>query len=78
MAVPNDTPCLRFPENLAPQAHLTHETAFNMLLRAVQAATQMPFQWGWIDRPHDGSMYLIFLIAQHGFPQDGIRFQEQE
>lgn len=50
-----------------------------MLLRAVQLASQVPFQWGYIDKPQDGSLFMIFLVPQqHQFPNDGIRYQGQE
>lgn len=70
--------CLRYPEALGPQPNLTGEMAVNLLIRAVQLAHHTPFVWGYIDRPQEGQMFIIFLTPQLPFPPDGIRYQEQE
>ena len=50
-----------------------------MLMRAVNFATTVPFLWGYIDKPQDGSLFMVFLLPQqHQFPNDGIRYQDQE
>lgn len=68
-----------FPEPLGMHPSITYEQAVSMLIRAVHLASQAPFQWGYIDKPHDGSLYMIFLVPQqHKFPNDGIRYQDQE
>lgn len=70
--------CLKYPENLPPHPNLTHEMAAQMLLRATGLAQTVPFQWGYIDRPADGSLYLICVLPTYPFPSDGLRYQEQE
>src|ERR1700730_13257744 len=43
--------CLRFPETLPLHPSLSYETALNMLLRAVVLSNQIPYHWGYIDKP---------------------------
>ncbi|KIP02984.1 hypothetical protein PHLGIDRAFT_37652 [Phlebiopsis gigantea 11061_1 CR5-6] len=74
----NDGMCLRYPENLGVHNSVTHEVAASMLLRATQLAQSTPFHWGYIDRPNDGQLFLIFVPSQMQFPIDGVRYQEQE
>ncbi len=50
--------CLRYPENLGLHREVSFESAVNMLLRAIQMATTMPFTWGFIDKP-PGMFYLM-------------------
>ncbi|KAH9831353.1 uncharacterized protein C8Q71DRAFT_798968 [Rhodofomes roseus] len=70
--------CLRYPEPLGPHANVTYEVAVSMLLRAIQLAQHTPFVWGYIDKPQEGHLYLIFMTQQLPFPPDGIRYQDQE
>jgi len=50
-----------------------------MLLRAVQIASTTPFHVSYIDRPRDGSLFVVFLLPNFPeFPNDGIVFQDQE
>ncbi|CCM00989.1 uncharacterized protein FIBRA_03037 [Fibroporia radiculosa] len=71
--------CLRYPETLGLQPNiLAYEMAVSMLLRATQLAQHTPFTWGYIDKPPEGQLFLIFLTPQLPFPPDGIRYQEQE
>ncbi|KAG6871014.1 hypothetical protein C0995_009036 [Termitomyces sp. Mi166 len=70
--------CLRYPENLPLHREISYETAVNMLLRAMAMSTTVPFSWGFIDKPPEGSVLLLFLPPQSPFPNDGLRFQEQE
>jgi len=70
--------CLRYPETFGPQSNVTYEMAVSMLIRATHLAQQTPFQWGYIDKPSEGQMFLIYLTMQLPFPPDGIRYQEQE
>ncbi|PCH40530.1 hypothetical protein WOLCODRAFT_117404 [Wolfiporia cocos MD-104 SS10] len=70
--------CLRYPEHITPQLNLAPEAAVQMLLRATQLAMGTPFQWGYIDKPSDGQIFLIFITANLGLPPDGIRYLEQE
>lgn len=88
--------CLRFPGDIENQPGLSIEAAVNLLIRGTQASLQLPFTWGYIDRPAgtwvslfplswltsvldaDGAIYLIFLTSQMTFPNDGMRFQENE
>ena len=43
--------CLRYPEKIPPQREITYESAVNMLLRAISMAQNIPFAWGFIDKP---------------------------
>ncbi|KAF8272629.1 hypothetical protein EI94DRAFT_1769715 [Lactarius quietus] len=70
--------CLRFPENLPPHSSLTHEVAVQMLVRAVNLATQIAFQPSYVDKPPDGQIYLLFIPGGVNFPQDGVRYMETE
>ncbi|SJL07776.1 uncharacterized protein ARMOST_11126 [Armillaria ostoyae] len=70
--------CLRYPENLGLHREVSFESAVNMLLRAIQMATTMPFTWGFIDKPPEGQAILIFIPNHSPFPNDGIRYLEQE
>ena len=58
---------------------VTYEAAVQYLVKAHQLATGVPFQWGYIDRPQEGSLFIVFLLPQQRvFPNDGVRYQEQE
>ncbi|KAI0738895.1 hypothetical protein C8Q80DRAFT_1202637 [Daedaleopsis nitida] len=70
--------CLRLPDPLGPQPQLNHETAVGLLLRAINLSQTTPFVWGYIDRPTDGQMFLIFQTPQLPFPLDGIVYQDRE
>jgi hypothetical protein len=50
--------CLRYPENFGPQPAITYETAVNMLLHAISLSQQVPYTWGFIDKPA-GTALLI-------------------
>jgi hypothetical protein len=47
----DDGLCLRYPENLGSHASINYETAVNMLTKGMQLSHQVPYTWGWIDRP---------------------------
>ncbi|KIM74153.1 hypothetical protein PILCRDRAFT_828437 [Piloderma croceum F 1598] len=68
--------CLRYPENLGIHSSITYENAVTMLTKALAVSPQVPYTWGWIDRPSEGQVYLVFIPPQSGFPNDGIRYQE--
>ncbi|TCD59780.1 hypothetical protein EIP91_011473 [Steccherinum ochraceum] len=70
--------CLRYPENLGAHPTFTPEMAANMLVRATNLSQTTPFNWGYIDRPNDGQLFLIFVPPQLSFPIDGVRYQDQE
>ncbi|KAG7445710.1 uncharacterized protein BT62DRAFT_981111 [Guyanagaster necrorhizus] len=70
--------CLRYPENLGLHREVNFDSAVTMLLRAIQMATTMPFTWGFIDKPQEGQVILIFIPNHSPFPNDGIRYLEQE
>ncbi|KAF8237206.1 hypothetical protein L208DRAFT_1356612 [Tricholoma matsutake] len=70
--------CLRYPENLGLHRDINYDSAVNMLLRATSMAQAVPFAWGFIDKPPEGQIFLLFLPPQSPFPIDGIRFQDQE
>ncbi|KAF9783168.1 hypothetical protein BJ322DRAFT_1008233 [Thelephora terrestris] len=81
MATPQqlaDGLCLRFSGDIPPQPALTVEMAVNLLIRGTHASSQLPYVWGYVDRPSDGAVYLIFIGSQLSFPNDGMRFQENE
>ncbi|KAF9254608.1 hypothetical protein L218DRAFT_1082253 [Marasmius fiardii PR-910] len=69
---------LRHPENLGLHREITLENAVTMLLRAIGMAQNVPFSWSYIDKPPEGQLYLIFMGPGTPFPNDGIRWQEQE
>ncbi|KAL4075107.1 hypothetical protein V8B97DRAFT_1867668 [Scleroderma yunnanense] len=73
-----ESPCLRFPENLGLHANVTIEAAVNMLLRALQLSQSVPYSWTFLDKPADGQLILLFLQNPAQFPNDGIRYQDQE
>lgn len=43
--------CLRYPENIAPHREVTFDTAVTILLRAIQLSQNIPYTWGFIDKP---------------------------
>jgi hypothetical protein len=43
--------CLRYPENFGHHASINYDTAVNMLLRAIPLSQQVPYSWGFIDKP---------------------------
>ena len=54
MAAPQqvaDGLCLRYSGDIQNQPSLPIEMAVNLLIRGTQASMQMPFAWGYIDRP---------------------------
>jgi hypothetical protein len=54
MAAPqqiSDGLCLRFSGDIQNQPALSIEMAVNLLIRGTQASLQLPFAWGYIDRP---------------------------
>ncbi|KAF8133331.1 hypothetical protein EV363DRAFT_1430654 [Boletus edulis] len=74
----SDNPCLRFPENIGLHANVTIDAAANMLARAAQLSLTVPYSWTFIDKPIEGQVVLIFLPNPAQFPNDGIRYQDQE
>jgi hypothetical protein len=48
--------CLRYPDNLGVHQTVTHEDAVNMLLRSIRMSNQVPYSWGYIDKP-PGAFY---------------------
>ncbi|KAJ7065232.1 hypothetical protein C8F01DRAFT_1350409 [Mycena amicta] len=70
--------CLRYPENLGTHRELTLENALTFLLRGHQTAANVPFVWGYIDKPPEGQLFLVHVSNQSAFPIDGIRYQEPE
>ena len=49
--------CLRFPEHIPPAREVTYEVALSMLLRAMSMAQNVPFSWGYIDKP--SGLFLV-------------------
>ncbi|KAJ7708785.1 hypothetical protein B0H17DRAFT_1030868 [Mycena rosella] len=70
--------CLRFPESLGIHRELTIENAVIFLLRGTQTSPNIPYSWGFVDKPPEGQLLLLFLPGQSPFPNDGIRYQEPE
>ncbi|TFK48815.1 hypothetical protein OE88DRAFT_1634179 [Heliocybe sulcata] len=70
--------CLRYPEPLGVHQSLSMETVLNMLIKAIHLTQQLPFVWSWIDKPQDGSVYMIYMPNPERFPNDGIRWQDNE
>ncbi|KAF9485907.1 hypothetical protein BDN70DRAFT_870852 [Pholiota conissans] len=69
---------LRFPDNIAPQRELNYDLAINLLTRGMAMAQSIPFTWSYIDKPMDGSIYLLFHPVNTPYVIDGIRFQDTE
>ncbi len=69
---------LRFPDNITPQRELSYENAISMLLRGAVMAQNVPFTWAYIDKPMDGSLFLLFHPQNVPFAIDGLRFQDSE
>ncbi|KAF8158213.1 hypothetical protein B0H34DRAFT_445707 [Crassisporium funariophilum] len=61
-----------------PQREINYDSAVNMLLRSMSMAQGVPFAWGYVDKPADGTLLLLFLPPNAPFPTDGIRFQDSE
>ncbi|KAF8895260.1 hypothetical protein BD779DRAFT_713598 [Infundibulicybe gibba] len=70
--------CLRYPDNLGLHRELSYDAALSMLLRAIPMAQTVPFSWCFIDKPPEGQVMLLYLQPHAPFPNDGIRFQDQE
>ncbi|KXN88113.1 SWI/SNF and RSC complexes subunit ssr4 [Leucoagaricus sp. SymC.cos] len=70
--------CLRYPESAGVHREISLEGAVTMLLRAAHVAQTVPFTWGYIDKPGEGQTYVIFLPPDRPFPNDGIRYQDNE
>ncbi|KAF7356989.1 SWI/SNF and RSC complexes subunit ssr4 [Mycena venus] len=70
--------CLRFPESLGMHRELTIDNAAVLLIRGTQHALNVPFNWGYVDKPQEGQTLLLFIPGQSPFPNDGIRYQEPE
>ena len=47
----SDGLCLRFSGDIQNHPTLSIEPAVNLLIRGTQASSQLPFAWGYIDRP---------------------------
>ncbi|KIY52471.1 hypothetical protein FISHEDRAFT_69890 [Fistulina hepatica ATCC 64428] len=73
-----EAPSLRYPDQLPLHATLTLEQAFKFLSSAPQMSMNRPYSWGYIDRPPEGQLLLLFLPNSKAFPNDGIRWQEEE
>ncbi|KAM5536932.1 hypothetical protein V8D89_009479 [Ganoderma adspersum] len=70
--------CLKYPEPLGPHPQISQETAVHMLQRAIQLSQHTPFAWGYIDKPLEGTAFLIFQTPQLPFPIDGLVYQDRE
>ncbi|KAF8635976.1 hypothetical protein AX15_000140 [Amanita polypyramis BW_CC] len=73
-----ETPCLRYPESLGMHREVTVDAAITMLTRGAQMAQTVPFTWTYVDKPAEGSLVLLYIPAQNPFPNDGIRYLDQE
>jgi len=52
--------CLRFSGDIQNHPSLSIEMAVNLLIRGTQASMQLPFSWGYIDRPA-GTLFSSLL-----------------
>ncbi|KAK2459682.1 hypothetical protein APHAL10511_008327 [Amanita phalloides] len=73
-----ETPCLRYPEGLGHHREINIEFAVNTLSKGIALAQNVPFSWGFVDKPSDGTLFLLFIPPQNPFPNDGIRYLESE
>ena len=51
--------CLRFSGDIQHQPTLSIEMAVNLLIRGTQASSQLPYAWGYIDRPAGTLSYSL-------------------
>ncbi|KAJ7493312.1 hypothetical protein B0H11DRAFT_2005846 [Mycena galericulata] len=70
--------CLRYPENLGMHRELSVENAVVSLVRGTQSSMNIPYTWGFVDKPSEGQLLLLFLPGNTAFPNDGIRYQDNE
>lgn len=50
--------CLRYPDNLGLHREVTYDMAVNMLLRAISMSQNVPYTWGFVDKPLGQSLIL--------------------
>ncbi|KAF7289488.1 Zn-dependent exopeptidase [Mycena chlorophos] len=74
----NEGLCLKYAEPLGSHRDVNLDMALNMLGRGHHVASTQPFQWGYIDKPNAGEIFLVHVPNQAAFPIDGIRYQEAE
>lgn len=54
------------------------ESVGEMLVKAAGIATTAPFQWQYIDKPVEGSIYLVYMPAHSPPPPDGYMYMDAE
>ena len=54
------------------------ESVAEMLAKAATIATTAPFQWQYIDKPIEGSIYLVYIPAHSPPPPDGYMYMDAE
>ena len=59
--------CLRFSGDIQNQPALSIEMAVNLLIRGTQASLQLPFSWGYIDRPAGTSFSSLLPRFPHAW-----------
>ena len=57
--------CLRFSGDIQNQPGLTMEMAVNLLIRGTQASLQLPYAWGYIDRPAGTLFFHQFRVCHN-------------
>lgn len=57
---------------------LALEAVVEMLNKAVAMTVNAPFQWNYIDRPPDGSIYLVYMPGNQRPPPDGFMYMDNE
>ena len=50
--------CLRYPENFGLHTTVNYDAAVNMLLRAIPLSQQVPYTWGFIDKPQGEPSFI--------------------
>lgn len=58
--------------------HLSIENITEILLRSASVLSKIPFIWSLIDRPVEGSSFLVYLQPGTDVPSDGLLFMDRE
>ncbi|ORY77389.1 hypothetical protein BCR37DRAFT_389197 [Protomyces lactucae-debilis] len=57
---------------------LALEAVVEMLAKGMTFAQTAPFQWSYIDRPPDGSIFLVYMPNNQRPPPDGFMYMDNE
>ncbi|KAG8871941.1 hypothetical protein FRC20_009971 [Serendipita sp. 405] len=73
---PHPEALLLSPVDIAPTLHLNFDVVTTNLYRQSALTSNVPYRWGFIDKPKEGEIFVIF---HRGGPlTDGLMFLEQE